>query len=83
MKTITLSATFDGEHIRLEDDYPLPKDARLLVTVAAPVTGDDDKEFRQEWYRFAAQSLAGAYGEDEPEYTMDMIKEANPLYEAR
>jgi hypothetical protein len=27
---VTLSATFDGQQIRLEEDYPLPKNARLL-----------------------------------------------------
>lgn len=83
MKTITLSATFDGEHIRLEDDYPLPKDARLLVTVLAPVAPEEDEQFQEDWYRFALQNLERAYGPDEPEYTLDMIKEPNPLYEGR
>lgn len=82
MKTITLSATFDGEHIRLEDDYPLPKDARLLVTLVSPVASEDDG-FRENWHRFALQNLERAYGPDEPEYTLDMIKEPNPLYEGR
>jgi hypothetical protein len=82
MKTITLSATFDGERIRLEDDYPLPKDARLLVTLVEPVP-DNDEEFRRDWYQLAAHSLSRAYGENEPEYTLDMIKELNPLYEGR
>jgi hypothetical protein len=79
MKTITLSATFDGEHIRLEDDFPIPKNARLLVTIL-PEVGDED---RGDWLAFAAQSLARAYGPDEPEYTTDMVKEPNPLYEGR
>jgi len=83
MKTITLSATFDGERIRLEDNYPLPKDARLLVTVLSPTISEDDEEFRQDWYRLAAKNLERAYGPDEPEYTLDMIKEPNPLYEGR
>ncbi len=32
MKTITLAATFDGARIRLQEDFPIPKNARLLVT---------------------------------------------------
>ncbi len=78
MKTVTLSAIFDGHQIRLEDDYPLPKDARLLVTVLP-----EESEFRRTWYGFAADSLAKAYGPHEPEYTMDMLKEPNPDYEGR
>jgi hypothetical protein len=82
MKTVTLSATFDGQQIRLEEDYPLPRNARLLVTVLPPAAeGEDD--FCQSWNRIAAQSLGGAYGDDEPDYTMDMLKQANPQYESR
>ena len=33
MKFITLSGYFDGERIRLDDDYPLGKGMHLLVTV--------------------------------------------------
>ena len=79
MKTITLSASFDGERIRLEDDYPLPKNARLLVTVLP----DEIEQELHEWYGFAAQSLAGAYGTDEPDYPDSCVKEPNPLYERR
>jgi hypothetical protein len=79
MKTVTLQATFDGEQIRLEEDYPRPKDARLLVTV---VPEDLDKE-RREWADLALRGLARAYGPEEPEYPDSLIKEANPLYEPR
>ncbi|MBM3852919.1 MAG: hypothetical protein FJ399_07150 [Verrucomicrobia bacterium] len=81
MKTLTLSATFDGERIRLEDDYPLPKDAKLLVTVLPE--GDELAKDRAEWLRWSAQNLARAYGPDEPEYTLDMVRERNPDYEER
>lgn len=79
MKTITLTATFDGERIRLEDDFPLPKNARLLVTVL-PEGADTE---RRDWLAFASQSLARAYGENEPEYPDSCVKEPNPLYEGR
>ena len=68
MKTVTLSATFDGEQIRLKEDYPLPKDARLLLTVLP-----DDLE----------RELARACGPEEPEYPDSLIKEINPFYEPR
>ena len=82
MKTVTLSATFDGHQIRLEEDYPLPKDARLLVTVL-PAPADSEDEFRKNWYGLASESLTSAHGPKEPEYTLDMLKEPNPQYEGR
>ncbi len=36
----------------------------------------------QAWGLWAATSLAGAYAEDEPEYSLDLIKEPNPDYVA-
>ena len=82
MKTITLSAKFDGEHIRLEEEFPLRKDARLLVTVL-PEGADEERAFRQFWRQLSAGSLTRAYGPNEPEYTLDMVREANPKYGGR
>jgi len=33
MKTVTLSAHFDGREIKLDEPYEIPSNARLLVTV--------------------------------------------------
>ena len=61
----TLSAHFDGEKIQLDEPYKLAENARLVVVVLDAA----DDEQRQEWSRLAAQHLAGAYGDSEPEYT--------------
>ena len=76
MKTITVSAIFDGERIRLEEAYPLKPNTRLLVTVLDSEEMNDSEW----WYRFAADGLARAYEPSEPEYTASMIKESNPDY---
>jgi hypothetical protein len=41
---------------------------------------------RENWTRLSLESLERAYGDDEPEYSLDLIKldlikEANPVYE--
>lgn len=36
MKTVTLSATFDGHYIRLNDPYALAFGTRVLVTILPP-----------------------------------------------
>ena len=38
---------------------------------------------RAEWFAFAGQELAGAYSDDEPEYTEADIKIPNPAYDGR
>lgn len=77
----TLRAHFDGRHIRLEDDYPLSKDAKLLVTVLQE--GDDVALERADWLRLSSQSLDRAYSPAEPEYTAAMVREPNPGYDGR
>ena len=79
MKTVTLSATFDGQHIQLDEPYALPLHARLLVTVL-PTEPDPEREA---FLRLAAQNLARAYGANEPDYTLADLKEINPLYEGK
>jgi hypothetical protein len=39
----------------------------------------DDEQ--KEWARFNTGSLERAYGDDEPEYTLESVKERNPGYE--
>jgi hypothetical protein len=71
MKTVTLSAHFDGDRIQLDEPFPLPVDARLLVTlVPDPLT---DAE-RDEWYALSKASLARAYSDDEPDYPASLIR---------
>ena len=41
---------------------------------------EGDGELRDASF-LSEQGLAGAYGPDEPEYTLDLIKEPNPEYE--
>lgn len=68
MPTTILKAHYDGKHIVLDEPFELPANAPLMVTVIAP---DDE---RAEWAALGAQSLARAYGDDEPEYTIADLK---------
>ncbi|MBI2949481.1 MAG: hypothetical protein HYY23_17730 [Verrucomicrobia bacterium] len=63
MKTVALTAHFDGEKVQLDEPCQLERNARLMVVVLPP---DDE---RQAWSRLSAAQLAKAYGDDEPEYT--------------
>jgi hypothetical protein len=78
MKQTILRAHFDGEQIRLDEPFDLEPNTPLTVIV-----GDDDTldSEREDWWLLSSQRLAEAYGEDEPEYSLEMIKEPNPDYE--
>ena len=78
MKTVTLPAHFDGESIRLDEPYELEPNTKLLVTV---LPKEHEDEEREAWLRLSSEGLARAYGEDEPDYPAELIKEPNPDYE--
>jgi hypothetical protein len=79
MEPVTLRAHFDGAQIVLDEPFELEPDTELIVTVA-PRACDDE---RKAWNRLALESLSRAYGDDEPEYSRDQIKEANTEFVGR
>jgi hypothetical protein len=79
METRTLRAHFDGNRILIDEPYELEPDTALLITIL-PKASDEERE---DWVRLSLESLARAYSDDEPEYTSDSIKEANPDYDGR
>ncbi len=72
MATLMLKAHFDGEQIRLDEPAALAKDVSLTVIVHDPDA--DLAAERAEWYELGKHSLARAYGDNEPEYTLADIK---------
>ncbi len=79
METKTLRAHFDGNQILLDEPFELEPNVELIITVL-PKPSDEERE---DWAQLSLESLARAYGDDEPEYSLDLIKEANPEYEGR
>ena len=76
METVVLRAHFDGKNILLDEPYELKPNMELIVTVLPAENGE-----REDWARLSLESLSRAYNNDEPEYSLDAIKEANPEYE--
>jgi hypothetical protein len=79
MEPVTLRAHFDGEQIRLDEPFTLEPNMELIVTVV-PRASDEEREA---WTRLALESLARAYGDNEPEYSREQIKEPNAEYAGR
>ena len=76
---VVLPAHYDGKQVVLDAPYDLELNTPLVVTV---LSAQDDEE-RADWLRFSTQNFAAGYGEDEPEYSLDNIKEWSPEYEGR
>ena len=64
MPTVTLQAHYDGRHIVLDEPYPLPANAPLMVTLL-PAAADTDSE--EIWLRAASASNAFAFLADPAE----------------
>jgi hypothetical protein len=77
---IALPAHFDGERICLDEPFNLEPNTKLIVTVLPELEPDNEYEA---WLRLSGQRLEYAYGENEPEYSKDLLKEVNPDYEEK
>ncbi len=78
MQIVTLQAHFDGKQILLDEPYELAPNTKLVISVIQM-----QNEEREDGTHFSLANLERAYGNDEPEYSLDLIKEANPKYEGR
>ncbi len=74
---ITLPAHFDGKSIILDAPFELHPQDRLLVTVLKFESKSDE---RKDWIDSSLSQLSTIYSEDEPDYSLSMIKEPNPVY---
>ncbi len=77
MKTVIIKIEKDNT---LKQVLDFVKKLKLKVSVK-----DTDKESeleQDEWMSFSKQNLAKAYGDDEPEYDLSMLKEPNPEYKS-
>jgi len=67
----------DNTHLKLLQPIQLPKRTRVIITVMQP--GDDEREA---WLQASAGQLNRAYGDDEPEYSLELVKQPNSEFAA-
>ena len=80
MKTVTLAAHFDGDQIRLDEPFKIEPHSRLLVIVLPEQQSDEEQNA---WLDLSGRGLANAYGDNEHDYRLGLIREPNPEYEGR
>ena len=67
---------FDGETIILDEPFDLKPNTQVIVKVLS-----DDAE--ADWLTLGKRNFGNAYADDEPEYSLDKVKDFNPEYEGR
>ena len=74
---VTLPAHFDGKEIILDTPFTLKPADKLLVTILKSEIAADERE---EWNTSSLSQLNKAYSNDEPEYSLSLVKEPNLNY---
>ena len=67
----------DDTHLKLLQPIQLPKRTRVVIAV---MQSDDDE--RETWLQASLGQLSRAYGEQEPEYSRELVKRPNPEFAA-
>ena len=78
MKTISVTAHFDGEHILLDEPLDLKPDEKLIVTVLPEQDNERQDIERDTWHQLSKENLARAYADGEEEYSLNDVKTPNP-----
>ena len=69
--------------IGASENHPLVSLMEVVAALIEKYESEQEAAEREAWYGLSMQMLARAYGEDEPEYTTDMLKWVNPDYEGK
>ena len=64
---------FDGTQVLFDEPCELKPNTKVIISVLQYNAAD--------WYLLGKKNLARAYADDEPEISLDRIKEFNPEYE--
>ena len=72
-----------GTLVDKRKNHPLASLMEVIEALIEKYESDQELAEREAWHRLSMQMLARAYGEDEPEYTTDMLRWVNSDYEGK
>ncbi len=74
MQAIETTARFNEKGELKIDSLPVIKNQKVKLLILL------EENEQNEWNQFSGNGLSVAYGEDEPAYTLNMVKESNAGY---
>ena len=69
----------DSTHLELAEPISVHHGEPVVVSVSESC---DEGSEREEWLALSIEGLGRVYGDDEPDYSSALVKEANPDYRA-
>ncbi len=80
MQSSIVAIVKDGK-IQIPESLSIPEGTQVLI-IPIPLNKEskNNLENKDDWDYFALQNLNQCYGNDEPEYTLDLIKEYSDRY---
>ena len=73
--TFIEARVIDATHLELETPLDVPLNRKVMVSVARM---DEETNERAQWLAASEDTLRNAYGNSEPDYSLDMLQERNP-----
>jgi hypothetical protein len=68
MKRPIEAQVIDSRHLKLKNPIQIPPGSKVMITIEpADVIAED-----QAWYALSVQTLLASYGDDEPDYSLEM-----------
>ena len=74
MRALETTASFNEKGELKIDKLPDIKNQKVKLLILF------EENDQNEWYTFSGKSLSVAFGDDEPLYSLNMLKEPNPDY---
>ena len=74
MQAIEITANFNEKDELEIDNLPMIKNKKVKLLILI------EEDEQSEWYQFSGKGLSAAHSENEPDYTLNMLKEPNPDY---
>ena len=77
MEQFVEAQVIDSRHLKLKRPIKIAPGSTVMITIEHAEGVAEEME----WYLLSSQGLEKAYGEDEPDYSLDRIKIPNPEYQ--
>jgi hypothetical protein len=81
MPITTLTGHFDGNQICIDEPYKIQPNTKLIITILPK--NEFDLIENESWYNLSYSGLNAGYGNEEPEYSNELLREVNLDYEGR
>ncbi len=68
----------DENHLKLLYPVQIPPFSKIMISIISKKADESEDEG---WFRLSRQGLEAAYGDDEPEYSEELVIKPNPDFQ--